>query len=111
MPEGSEVVAGSFLVGASFLVLALVWMMVQAARASTAWKRRLCWLLFLVPFLLAGMTALLIYAERDESGFAFLATPASVVVLILVALLVSLRGWPRSRRPLLGGRSRWGIPL
>jgi hypothetical protein len=89
------------IVGASFVVLALVWMMVQAARASTGWKRLLCWLLFLIPFFLAGTTAVLIHAERDESGLAFLATLGSVAVLLLVALLVSLRRWPRSRRPLL----------
>src|SRR6516162_9655700 len=59
------------IVGASFVVLALVWMMVQTARASTGWKRRLCWLLFLIPFLLAGATAALIYANHDESGLAF----------------------------------------
>jgi hypothetical protein len=93
-------------VGASLLVLALVWMTVQTARASTGWKRRLCWLLFLVPFLLAGTTALLIYAKRDESGLAFLITLGSLAVLLLVVLLVSLRRWPRSRWPLrlfLGG--------
>ena len=88
------------IVGASFLVLALVWMMVQAARASTGWKRRLCWLLFLIPFLLAGTTAALIYAKRDESGLAFLATLGSLAVLLLVVLLVSLRRWPLSRWPL-----------
>jgi hypothetical protein len=87
-------------VGASFLVLAVVWMMVQTARASTGWKRPLYWLLFLIPFLLAGTTALLIYAERDESGLAFLTTLGSVAVLLLVALLVSLRRWPLSRWPL-----------
>jgi hypothetical protein len=88
------------VVGASFLVLALVWMMVQTARASTGWKRPLYWLLFLIPFLLAGTTALLIYAERDESGLAFLTTLGSVAVLLLVVLLVSLRRRPLSRWPL-----------
>src|SRR5262249_15762181 len=88
------------VVGASFLVLALGWMMVQTAHASTAWKRRLCWLLFLIPLLLRGTTALLIYADRDESGLAFLTTLGSVAVLLLVGLLVSLRRWPLSRRPL-----------
>jgi hypothetical protein len=87
-------------VGASFLVLALVWMMVQAVCASTGWKRRLCWLLFLIPFLLAGTTAALIYAKRDESGLAFLATLGSLAVVLLVVLLVSLRRWPLSRWPL-----------
>jgi hypothetical protein len=88
------------VVGASFLVLALVWMMVQTAHASTGWKRLLYWLLFLIPFLLAGTTALLIYAERDESGLAFLTTLGSVAVLLLMVLLVSLRRWPLSRWPL-----------
>jgi hypothetical protein len=87
-------------IGASFLVLAVVWMMVQTAHASTGWKRRLYWLLFLIPFLLAGTTALLIYTERDESGVAFLTTLGSVAILFLVALLVSLRRWPLSRWPL-----------
>ena len=87
-------------VGASFLVLALVWMMVQTAHASTGWKRRLCWLLFLIPFLSAGTTALLIYAGRAESGLAFLTTLGSVAVLLLVLLLVSLRRWPLARWPL-----------
>jgi hypothetical protein len=87
-------------VGASSLVLALGWMMVQTAHASTGWKRRLYWLLVLIPFLLAGTTALLIYAGRDESGVAFLTTLGSVAVLLLVGLLVSLRRWPLSRWPL-----------
>jgi hypothetical protein len=87
-------------VGACFLVLALVWMMVQAVHASTGWKRRLCWLLFLIPFLLAGTTAALIYAKRDESGLAFLATLGSLAVLLLLVLLVSVRRWPLSRWPL-----------
>jgi hypothetical protein len=86
--------------GASLLVLALVWMMVQTARASAGWKRRLYQLLFLTPFLLAGTTALLIYAGRDESGLAFLATLASLAVLLVVVLLVSLRRRPLSRWPL-----------
>jgi hypothetical protein len=86
--------------GASFLVLALVWMLVQTAHASTGWKRRLYWLLVLIPFLLAGTTALLVYAERDESGLAFLTTLGSLAVLLLVVLLVSLRRWPLSRWPL-----------
>jgi hypothetical protein len=88
------------VVGASFLVLALVWMMVQAGHASTGWKRRLYWLLLLIPFFLAGTTALLIYAKRDESGLAFLATLGSVAVLLLLVLLVSLLRWPLSRWPL-----------
>jgi hypothetical protein len=88
------------VVGAAFLVLALVWMMVQAAHANKGWTRWLYWLLFLIPFLLAGTTALLIYAERDESGLAFLATLSSAAVLLVVVLLVSLRRWPLSRWPL-----------
>ena len=88
------------IVGAAFLAVALVWMMVQAARASKGWKRRLCWLLFLIPFLLAGATAALIYANHDESGLAFLATVGSLALLLLVVLLVSLRRWPLSRWPL-----------
>jgi hypothetical protein len=88
------------LVGASLLVLALLWMTVQTARVSKGWKRGLSWVLFPVPFLLAGTTALLIYAQRDESGLAFLTTLGSMVVLLLVVLLVSLRRWPRSRWPL-----------
>jgi hypothetical protein len=88
------------LVGASFLVLALGWMMVQTAHASTGWKRRVYGLLFLLPFLLAGTTALLIYAKRDESGLAFLATLGSLALFLLVVLLVSLRRWPLSRWPL-----------
>ena len=87
-------------VGASFLVLALAWMMVQTAHAGTGWKRRLYWLLVLIPFLSAGTTALLIYAGRNESGLAFLTTLGSVAVLLLVLLLVSLRRWPLSRWPL-----------
>jgi hypothetical protein len=87
------------VVGASFLVLALLWMMVQTAHGSTGWKRGLYWLLLLIPFLLAGTTALSNYAERDESGLALLTTLGSVAVLLLV-VLVSLRRWPRSRWPL-----------
>jgi hypothetical protein len=87
-------------VGASFLVLALLWMMVQAVHASTGWKRGLCWLLFLIPLLLAGTTAFLIYEKREESGLAFLTTLGSVAFLLLVVLLVSLRRWPLSRWPL-----------
>jgi hypothetical protein len=88
------------VVGASFLMLALAWMMVLTMHASAGWKRRLYWLLFLIPFLLAGSTAVLIYAKRDESGLAFLATLGSMAVLLLVVLLVSLRRWPLSRWPL-----------
>jgi hypothetical protein len=88
------------VVGAAFLLLALVWMMVQTVRAGTGWKRRLCLLFFLIPFLLAGTTALLIYAGRDESGLALLSTLGSGAVLLLVVLGVSLRRWPRSRWPL-----------
>lgn len=86
--------------GASLLGLALLWMMVQIGRATTGWKRRLYWLLLLVPFLLGVTTALLIYAGRDESGLALLATVGSVAVLLLVVLLVSLARWPLSRWPL-----------
>jgi hypothetical protein len=88
------------VVGASFLVLALAWMMVQTVRASTGWRRPVFWLLFLIPFFLTGTTAILIHAERKESGLAFLATLGSLVVLLLVVLLVSLRRWPLSRWPL-----------
>jgi hypothetical protein len=88
------------IVGASFLVLALLWMMVQTAHASTGWKRGLCWLFFLIPFLLAGATAFLIYTQREESGLAFLTTLGSVALLLLVVLVVSLRRWPLSRWPL-----------
>lgn len=88
------------VVGASFLVLALLWMMVQTAHASTGWKRGLYRLLLLIPFLLAGTTAFLIYAKREESGLAFLTTLGSVAFLLLVVLFVSLRRWPLSRWPL-----------
>jgi hypothetical protein len=88
------------VVGASFLVLALLWMMLQTAYASTGWKRGLCRLFFLIPFLLAGTTAFLIYTQRPESGLAFLATLGSVALLLLVVLIVSIRRWPRSRWPL-----------
>jgi hypothetical protein len=87
-------------VGASFLVVGLLWMMVQTVRASTGWKRGLCRLLFLIPFFLAGTTAFLIYLKRDESGLAFLTTLGSVALLLLVVLLVSFRRWPLSRWPL-----------
>jgi hypothetical protein len=86
--------------GAAFLGLALLWMMVQTARASTGWKRGLYWLLVLIPFLAAGTTAFLIYARRAESGLAFLTTLGSAAVLVLVVLLVSFRRWPLSRWPL-----------
>lgn len=89
-----------FAAGAAFVVLALVWMMVQAVRSSTGWKQRLYWLLFLTPFLLAGTTALLIYAERDESGLAFLATVGSGVVVLVALVLVSFVRLPASRWPL-----------
>lgn len=88
-------------IGASFLVLAVAWMMVQAAQASSGWKRRLYWLLVQIPILLAVTTAVLIYAKRRESGAAFLATLGSMVLLFLVVLLVSVRRWPLSRRPML----------
>jgi hypothetical protein len=88
------------LVGASFLVLALLWMTVQTVHASTGWKRRLCHLLFLIPLLLAGTTAFLIYTQRQESGLAFLATLGSTAILLVVVLLVSLWRWPLSRWPL-----------
>jgi hypothetical protein len=87
-------------VGAAFLVLALVWMMVQTTRASTGWKRGLCRLLFAIPFVSAAVTAFLIYAKRDESGLAFLVTLGSVAFLLLVVLIVALWRWPRSRWPL-----------
>jgi hypothetical protein len=87
-------------VGASFLVLALLWMMVQTAHASIGWKRRLYHLVLLIPFLLAGTTAFLIYAKREESGLALLATLGSVAFLLVVVLFVSLRSWPLSRWPL-----------
>src|SRR5262245_25027909 len=77
------------LVGAIFMVLALLWMMVQIARASTGLARGLFGLLFAIPFLLVGTTAFLIYAERDESGIALLATLGSVAVLLVVVLAVS----------------------
>ena len=80
--------------GAAFLVLALVWMTVQAARASTGWKRGLYRLLLVIPLLLAGTTALLIYAQRDESGLAFLTTLGSVGVSLLVVLSVALGAGP-----------------
>jgi hypothetical protein len=86
--------------GASCLVLALIWMMVQTVRASSGWKRGVCWVFFLIPFILAGTTGGLIYAGRDESGLAFLATLGSVTVALLVVLLVSLVRWPLSRWPL-----------
>jgi hypothetical protein len=49
---------------------------------------------------LAGTTAFLVYAKREESGLAFLTTLGSVAFLVLVVLLVSLRRWPLSRWPL-----------
>src|SRR5947209_6559084 len=56
------------VVGTSVLVLALLWMMVQTAHPATGWKRGLYWLLLLIPCLLAGTTAFLIYAKREDSA-------------------------------------------
>jgi hypothetical protein len=86
--------------GAASLVLALVWMAVQAAHASTGWKRGLFRLLLLIPVLLACTTAVLLFAQRDESGLALLTTLGSVAVLLVVVLSVALKRRPLSRWPL-----------
>ncbi len=93
-------------VGAFLLVVALLWLTVQTAHASTGWRRRLYQLIILIPFLLAAATAILIYTKREESGIAFLITVGSVAFTLLVVLFVSLKNWPLSRWPLrlfLGG--------
>jgi hypothetical protein len=94
-----SVLAWVLIAGALFILLSLLWMTVQIANANSGWKRRLCHLLFLIPFLLAGATALLIYLKRDESGIAFLATVASAALLLLVVLVGSVLRWPLSRWP------------
>jgi hypothetical protein len=86
--------------GASFLALALLWMTVQTAHASTGWRRRLYQLIIFIPFLLAGATAILIYIKREESGVALLITLGSVAFALVVVLFVSLKNWPLSRWPL-----------
>jgi hypothetical protein len=93
-------------VGAFLLVVALLWLTVQTAHASTGWRRRLYQLIILIPFLLAAATAILIYTKREESGIALLITVGSVAFTLLVVLFVSLKNWPLSRWPLrlfLGG--------